>query len=90
MRTLTAGMFVVAAIAVGPAIAQQSMPKRLQKEADKSVKTQNSGADLSPIKRNWVQPPTRRASRTAKARRRNSSGSKRSEVRSRHSRRSRQ
>ena len=42
MRTLTAGMFVVAAIAVGPAIAQQSMPKRLQKEADKGVKTQNS------------------------------------------------
>jgi hypothetical protein len=45
MRTLTVAMFVVAAIAVGPAMAQQSMPNQnLQNEADKGVKTENSGA----------------------------------------------
>ena len=45
MRTLTATMFVVAAIAIGPAMAQQSTPNQsLQNEADKGLKTQNSGA----------------------------------------------
>ena len=49
---LTVARFVVAAIAVGPAIAQQSMPNQ---------NLQN----LSRIKNNRAQPPTRLASRTA-------------------------
>ena len=45
MRTLTAAMFVVAAIAIGPAMAQQSIPNQNpHNEADKGVKTENSGA----------------------------------------------
>ena len=45
MRILTVAMFVVAAIAVGPAMAQQSMPNQNpHNEADKGVKTENSGA----------------------------------------------
>jgi hypothetical protein len=45
MRTLTVAMCVVAAIAVGPALAQQPTPNQnLQNEADKGVKTHNSGA----------------------------------------------
>ena len=40
MRILTVAMFVVAAIAVGPAMAQQSMPNQNpHNEADKGVKT---------------------------------------------------
>jgi hypothetical protein len=45
MRILMVAMFVVAAIAVGPAMAQKSIPNQNpHNEADKGVKTENSGA----------------------------------------------
>ena len=43
MRILTVAMFVVAAIAVGPAMAQQSMPNQ-NPHNEAGVKTENSGA----------------------------------------------
>lgn len=45
MKKLTAAVLVASALTVGPALAQQATPNQnLQNEADKGIKTHNSGA----------------------------------------------